>query len=383
MITIVQFDFINICHIFVYVYINSKGALHEYKIPLTNMLALNITDTTEVLTIFWVIYGIILFFIITWVVNILVWIVYITECLSVIQHNIKSVEYYSENVKELTLQLWKFRLLLLISYCEMFALSIGGLAILIHRIICFYRNDMIIEIVITYIHDFLQIVCLYLFLVLLKLLNALSGYLIRIYNWHQYKPDAIKKELRFILMEIIVLIIVAGTWIGTVPLGIILFVRVLLQYAEHIKLSNRLYMALRGVSIESGLNHSKEGVIQYRINKQVEGRYRKFAIWIIIGIFFWIIATGMSLLGTILNQANLYLILQHENSTLINEILSHKIYLIYFTDGLIFIGGGILFPVHVYCTLKRFTKGRCAVNPWCCKQRNTAKQIRPKNILIA
>ena len=346
------------------------------------MFAINLTNTTEINTFFWITYGVILLFIITWVFNILMWLTYLVKRLLVIKRDIRSVEYYSEKVKELTVQLWKFRLLLLISFCEMFALLIGGFTICLHRIICFYKNDLIAGIVISCIHDFLQIICLYLILVVLKLLNLLIRYLIGVYNWHQYKPDEIRKEFKFILKETFIIIIVAGTWITTIPLGLILFSRVLYEYVKHVQWSNKLVKALRGLSNESRLILSKEGLSQHRFNLQAEKKYRKYATWIIIGIFFWILAAGMSVLGMMLNQANIYLMLQHNNSSLIDEIYSYKIYFISFTDALIFIGGGILFPVHIYHTIKSLTFSSCTVNILCYRKRNTDRKTSLKEPLI-
>ena len=345
------------------------------------MFALNFTES-EVLTFFWVNYGFIMLSIIMWVFNILMWIIYILKRLVVIKRNIASMQNDSEKMKELTVQLTKFRLLLLTSCCEMCALVIGGVTICIHRILYFYGNDLIVEIGLSYIHDFLNLMCLYLVLVVLKLLNILTRYFIGVYNWHEYKPDGIEKEIKYIILEAFIVILMAGVWVTTVPLGIILFIRTLCEYLKHVIWSKKLYLSLKSVSTESRLNLSNEGKYQYRLCKREEKRYKRLATWIIIGLFFWILATGMSLLGMLLNQVRILLTLQHNSLAIFNEIISNKIYLICITDVLIIIGGAILFPLHLYYTIKHLSKKRFPVSSWCYRPWRTERQTRLREPLI-
>ncbi|KAI6652059.1 hypothetical protein LOD99_4604 [Oopsacas minuta] len=335
------------------------------------------STNSEIFMFFWINYGLILFFIILWVLNILLWIIYIITTLRNIKRSTRQVQITynnKEKVKELTVQLWKFRLLLLISLCEMFALLIAGLTICMHRILRYYNSDIVVEIALSYIHDFLYIICLYLLLTVLKLLNITIRYLIGVYNWEEYKPDKIKDDLKFILIESLVLFLLAGLWIPIIPLGVILIIRSICEYVKHVKGSIQLCAALRGMSTEYKRQNNSEGDFQYRQNKKKETNYRWFTRWLMTGVFFWMLASAISLTGVILNQAGICLKLQHIELAVFNEITSHKIYLIFITDLFIFTGGVVLFPVHILYTLMYFTKSQHRVSGCCYCRVKTEKQ---------
>ena len=309
----------------------------------------------------WIFYGAVLLVITLWIVIIMAWVIYIMKTITNIKRNTiqQSTKYNNtEKLKELTVQLWKFRVLLAISVCEMIALINGGFTISVNKMLYLYCNDLVANIALSYLHDVLYVTCLYFILTVLNLLNTLTKYLIGVYNWHEYKPKVIKRNLKHILIETIAIGLLAGLWVTAIPLGLILLLRAIHAFITHVKLSKQLYKALQGIGLEYKRQNNSEGDYQFRVCKQNEKNYRWFAGWIMIGLLFWLTAVTMSLTGVILRQASLVLILLHRNFTIFNEILSHKIYIVVITDILIFVGGVVLFPIHVYYTLKHFTMSR-------------------------
>lgn len=316
----------------------------------------------------WIFYGGLLLFITVWVVIIMAWVVHILKTIADIKRNTReqlTLYNNTEKIKELTVQLWKFHVLLVISVCEMIALINGALTVSMNKVHYLYSSDLTTDIVLSYLHDVLYIICLYIILTVLNLLNLLTKYLLGVYNWSEYKPDRIKRELRYILIETVVIGLLAAVWVVATPLGLILLLRAVIAFLKHVKLSKELYEALKGISLEYKRQNNSEGEYQFRISKQNEKNYRWFARWIMIGLSFWLTAVAVSLSGVILNQVKLVLIPFHKDFTIFNEITSHRIYLFLITDIFIIVGGVVLFPIHVYYTIKHLTTNRCTFRIAC------------------
>ena len=316
---------------------------------------------SDILILLWIFYGALLFFITIWVMMTMAWVIHILKTIAIIKDNTRQqMAMYNnpEKIKELTVQLWKFRVLLLISVCEMIALITGAFTISVNKILYLYCSDLVMEIVLSYLHDILYIIGLYIMLTILNLINLLTTYLLGVYNHHEYKPDVIKRCLRYILIETVVIGLLAGLWVTAIPLGLILLLRAITAFIKHVKLSKELYGALKSTGLDYKRQNNSEGDYQFRVSQQNEKNYRWFARWIMIGLFFWLTAVSISLTGVILHQVRLGLILFYKEITIFNEIISHIIYLVVITDILILIGGVVLFPIHVYYTLKHLATSR-------------------------
>ena len=219
----------------------------------------------------WIFYGGLLLFITVWVVIIMAWVVHILKTIADIKRNTReqlTLYNNTEKIKELTVQLWKFHVLLVISVCEMIALINGALTVSMNKVHYLYSSDLTTDIVLSYLHDVLYIICLYIILTVLNLLNLLTKYLLGVYNWSEYKPDRIKRELRYILIETVVIGLLAAVWVVATPLGLILLLRAVIAFLKHVKLSKELYEALKGISLEYKRQNNSEGEYQFRISKQ-------------------------------------------------------------------------------------------------------------------
>ena len=109
----------------------------------------------------WIFYGGLLLFITVWVVIIMAWVVHILKTIADIKRNTReqlTLYNNTEKIKELTVQLWKFHVLLVISVCEMIALINGALTVSMNKVHYLYSSDLTTDIVLSYLHDVLYII---------------------------------------------------------------------------------------------------------------------------------------------------------------------------------------------------------------------------------
>ena len=304
---------------------------------------------------FWINYSFLLFFITAWVIQIAMWIIYINRMLKRNKElESRAKQYITDcTLKNLEVEEWKLKLMKKISYCEIIALILGFITISIHRIEWF-NHQILVHLALNYVHDLLYLIGLYQIWKVLRLLNILVKYLRGVCDWHQHKPDTIKRELNILNVASLVFIIIAGLWPIAVLVGLALIACIVYEYIHHIIYSFQLWDALKRLAKDYSYQHTEEGRANYRAKKQERRKYGLFATLIIIGIFFWIAPTGLSLFGVAVSQIRFVSMWRGFHLDLEGYVPIIKVYLTSLTDILISIGGAFLFPVHICFALSHF-----------------------------